>query len=431
MEHALSRTARTGQPIAVVFLDLDDFKTINDSLGHAAGDQLLAAVGRRLLGCVRPVDTVARLGGDEFAILAEDLDDVLDVATMASRILGSLAPSFSLSGRSVFVQASIGIAINPSGGENVDDLLRSADLAMYTAKGQGKGRYAVFEPRMHAAVVARMEVEADLRRALETGELVLYFQPMVSLRTRAIVGVEALVRWQHPEHGLIGPGYFISIAEDSGLILPLGRWVLDEACRQARRWQDELRAPPLTISVNLSVKQLREPDFLAHVGDALDASRLSPQSLVFEITESTVMEDTTTTGRLRELRALGARVAIDDFGTGYSSLSYLRHLPVDILKIDQAFLEGVEPGSQQSALTGAIVSMGHTLGLEMVAEGVEHDPQLSELLTMGCDLGQGYYFARPADADRITECLVASKRGTAPFRLLGASSSQEGQSRFD
>jgi diguanylate cyclase (GGDEF)-like protein/PAS domain S-box-containing protein len=419
LQHTLSRSIRTGNAIAVLFLDLDDFKYVNDSLGHGSGDDLLIAVARRLEQCTRPADTVARLGGDEFAILVEELDEALDVAHVAERILDALAPPVTVGGREVFVRGSVGIAINQqSAAITADELLRNADVAMYAAKARGKGGYELFESSMHTAFMERVELENDLRSALERGEFELDYQPIVALEGWRIVGVEALIRWRHPAEGRLAPGRFIHLAEESGLIIPITRWVLERACRQAREWDDTFpQASAMTLAVNLSASQLEDPGLIEDVARALEGSGLEPHRLVLEVTEGILVEESETTiTRLQELRDLGARVAIDDFGTGYSSLGYLRTLPVDLLKLDRAFMADLKRGSSQAALVGAVVAMARSLQLTPVAEGVEHPDQATELRRMGCELAQGYHLAYPASPAAIAPLLEAGKLSPRPGR---------------
>jgi diguanylate cyclase (GGDEF)-like protein len=381
----------------VLFLDLDDFKVVNDTLGHAAGDRLLAAVAERIRSCIRDQDVAARLGGDEFAILIEDRPDMSRAMGVANRINEALVISFPIQGQEITVSASIGIASGEREGERADDLLRNADVAMYTAKASGKARAAVFDPTIHAAIVARHQLSAELTRSLGQGELAVFYQPIVSLESGALEGVEALVRWQHPVRGLVGPDDFIPLAEENGTIIALGRWVLEQACRQAVAWQSF--GPPksgLTVTVNLSAAQLQEASFIAEIEAILVETGLKPSQLVLEMTETAMFHDTTTTiARLESLRALGIRIAVDDFGTGYSSLGYLRRFQVDILKIAREF---VDENADEWAFAGAIVALGRTLGLKIVAEGIEEAWQLERLLRLGCEFGQGYYFARPSDA---------------------------------
>jgi diguanylate cyclase (GGDEF)-like protein/PAS domain S-box-containing protein len=415
--HALSRRQRDRRPLIVMFADIDDFKTINDSLGHEAGDTVLIEVAERLRTAIRPGDTVARLGGDEFAFLLEDVVDRGDGATVAERIIEALRSPIEVGSAEVVVSASIGIAI---GGDRRDDagvLLRDADVAMYTAKRRHRGGYALYEPTMHAAAVARLELEADLRRAIENGEFVVHYQPIVVLGDGRITGFEALVRWEHPRRGLIGPGEFIPTAEATGLIVPLGRWVLREACLQARRWQSDMpQEPPLTMSVNLSVREIQDPGLVDHVARTIGETGIIPTSLVLEITESSMVEDAEETLlTLHALRRLGVRLAIDDFGTGYSSLSYLRRLPVDVLKLDRSLVASSGEQARDAALVDAVFRLGHDLGLQTIVEGVEQPEQRSRLVALGCQLGQGFLFARPMDATDATEVLrrVSSPDGSA------------------
>ena len=402
VEHALDRAARLNQNVVVLFVDLDNFKAVNDSLGHAAGDQLLISVTERLRTCLRAVDTAARLAGDEFAVLLEEVEEPGDAIHVAERILQTLQVPFGLSDKEVFVNASIGIAFSHPGRTNADELLRNADVAMYAAKEAGKGRYEVFEARLHAAVLSRLALEADLRTAVERNELVVHYQPTVRLDNGELTGFEALVRWNHPTRGMVPPSEFIASAETSGLIVPIGRWVLGEACQQLRQWQLAHPGRDLSVSVNLSARQLQEPTLVDEVADVLAWAGIAPCSLVLEITESVLVQDADlTVQRLRALKALGIRLAIDDFGTGYSSLSYLRRFPVDILKIDRSFVSGVGDGSQDSVLTEAIVMLARTLQLKVVAERIEQPAQLAFLRELGCDLGQGYYFARPLPVDQM------------------------------
>ena len=415
LDHALARTSRGLRSVAVLFVDLDDFKTVNDSHGHSVGDELLVAVGTRLQTCVRPGDTVARLGGDEFAILVEEVVDGRDAIAPAERILDALHDPFHVSGAVLFVGASVGIAVGSAGEKTADELLRNADFAMYQAKSLGKGRFGVFEPRMREAALERLELATLLRTALERDELVLHYQPIVDARTGRVRGLEALVRWQQPERGLLLPDEFIPIAEETGLIVPLGSWVLTEACRQARRWQGRYpQDPPLSISVNLSARQFTHPGLVAEVDGALRRSRLAPSSLTLEITESLFMTDTETTlAKLDQLKALGVRLAIDDFGTGYSSLSYLHRFPIDVLKIDRAFIDTVGRTDQGTDLVRSIIDMGRRLRLETVAEGVERDDQSGRLAELDCDFVQGYFVNHPQDAAATDAWLAESVRTTA------------------
>jgi diguanylate cyclase (GGDEF)-like protein len=392
LELGISRVRRSKSQLAVLFLDIDRFKIVNDSLGHAAGDELLREVASRIVASIRPGDTAARFGGDEFAILLEDVDDREGAEQVALRILGALRAPLTVAGRDVFVTASIGIAMDA---ETAGDMIRDADLAMYHAKAEGKGRHAVFVPSMHVAVVERADLEADLQRVLEREQLVLHYQPIVALGNRAIVGVEALVRWRHPTRGLVWPEAFIPLAEETQLMGDLGRWILTEACREVAGWR-ALR--PLRLSVNLSAAQLVSSETLAaDVTAALAESGLSPGALVLEITETALMRDVTETiSSLRALKALGVLLAVDDFGTGYSSLDYLRRFPIDMLKIDKAFVDDL--GAGDSTLAQAIIDLGESFDLEVVAEGVEHESQRQRLLELGCSYGQGHHFSRALPA---------------------------------
>jgi diguanylate cyclase (GGDEF)-like protein len=407
----MARAVRRQRALAVLLLDLDGFKAVNDSLGHAAGDLLLTAVADRLADSIRPTDTCARLGGDEFAVLLEDLASPNDWQVVANRMLESLRQPFQLDGKEMFVRASIGVAVRGEGAEDADELLRNADVAMYMAKSQGKNRFELFCPTMHSEMLRRLDLEADLRRAIEMGdEFVLHYQPTVVLQTGEISGVEALVRWQHPERGLVPPLDFIPMAEETGLIGQLGEWVLREACRQAVAWDAESggirREPAMTISVNLSARQLQHDSLVPMVRSVLTETGLDPARLILEITETAVMNDhVTTIVKLQQLKELGVGLAIDDFGTGYSSLAYLRRFPIDVLKIDRSFVDGVTEGSQKAALLRTIVELGRTLNLKTVAEGIEQHDEMDQLRSLECDLGQGYYFARPLDADRVAELL--------------------------
>ena len=411
VEHALARSARDKGPVAVMFLDLDNFKTINDSLGHAAGDLVLFEVARRLRECLRPGDTAARLGGDEFGILLEP-ETVHDMRAVAERILASLVPAFSVQQKEVVIRASIGIAVSGGPDESAEEILRNADVAMYAAKAHGKSRYEVFEPRMHASAVERLELEADLQRALEEGDLFLEFQPIVALSDGRIVGAEALARWRHQRRGMVSPAEFIPVAEDSGLIVPLGRFVLAEGCRQAKRWLAERPDDPVSVSVNVSATELQRADFVGHVAAVIMETNVDPRLIVLEITESMLMQNTEELlRRLLDLKALGVRLAMDDFGTGYSSLSYLKRFPMDVLKIDRSFVQGLATGPEDSALARAIVQIGRTLRMTTVAEGIESGEQVMRLRSLGCEFGQGHFLAPPQPAEGVTELL----RSRAPL----------------
>lgn len=409
LEHALARAARQQRTLAVLFLDIDRFKAVNDSLGHAIGDHVLVAIAERLGRCMRPEDTIARLGGDEFVILVEDLTHASEALGIAERIQVSLHTPFTVAGREVMATTSIGIALSEVGQERAADLLRDADTAMYRAKSTGKAHYEIFNPSMHTHIVERLELETDLRRAIERGELRVYYQPALALATGQIAGLEALVRWEHPRRGLISPANFIPLAEETGLIVPLGRWVLAEACRQARIWHERFPShPPFHISVNLSARQLQQPKLVEEVTHILQETGLPPGSLMLEITESVLMEAAEANRAiLEQLRRLKVRIAIDDFGTGYSSLSYLRRFPVDVLKIDRAFVNGLEQNAEDTAIVKTVVMLAHILGLEVVAEGVETAAQLAQLQALECEFGQGYYFAKPLPGEAIEALLAA------------------------
>jgi diguanylate cyclase (GGDEF)-like protein len=415
--HALNRAERQNGQIAVLLLDLDHFKSVNDSLGHAAGDQLIFTVAQRLRACLRATTTVARLGGDEFAICLEDSDDE-QAKAVADRLLTELRRPLLIRDRELFVDGSIGIAMSDHSGDGAEELLRNADTAMYEAKRLGRGRHAMFDPGMLRDVIDHLDLHADLQRAVIHDELVLHYQPIVALGTGEITGVEALLRWNHPRRGMVQPATFIPLAEETGLIVPIGRWVLNQACRQASRWHEtHPDRAPLTVTVNVSARQLQQPDFGSDVADALRVSGLQPGALVLEITESVLVQDTAgIAGKLEQLKALGLRIAIDDFGTGYSSLSYLQQFPVDILKIDRSFVSPAGgPKSDTLALVGAIVQLGRTLHLRTVAEGVEDASQLAQMRRIGCDSGQGFLFARPIDAEGISS-LLTDVGSLAPLR---------------
>ena len=406
---AVEQSAHAPDHIAVIFLDLDNFKNVNDSFGHADGDQLLIEVAGRLLNATRGSDTVARLGGDEFAVLVGRVTNEADLIIIAERIANSMCEPFTLKSGEVFSSASIGIA-RGTPGTTVDELLRNADLAMYVTKRQRRGMYTIFEPGMHAQAIARMEMETDLRHALMHEELTLLFQPIVSLADRRVMGVEALVRWRHSRPGLLLPGEFIPMAEESGLVLPLGRWVLMEACRQGARWRAMLPPDaPFTVAVNVSRRQLDQATFIDEVAAALNETGLPPHDLLLEVTESVIVRDARATlQRLNMLKALGIRLAIDDFGTGYSSLSFLQQFPVDVLKIDKAFIADATHGESGPALVRAIIALGQALSLQTLAEGIEYHQQADALTTMGCELAQGYYFSRPVKPSEI-DALVQGK----------------------
>jgi len=426
VSHALERQQRDRKPVAVLFMDLDDFKTINDSLGHAAGDVLLREVGDRIRETLRGPDTAARLGGDEFAVLLEDGGDGIQAADVAERLIGALVDPFHLESKEVFVRASIGIAVveaDDAPVDGVESLMRNADVAMYMAKEKGKNRYQMFEPAMHETALKRLELKADLQRALEHGEFILQYQPVIELDTGRVSGVEALIRWIHPERGLVPPLDFIPLAEETGLIVPIGRWVLEEACRYAAGLHERFPSdPPLHMAVNLSAKQLARAEIVPDIRGILEASGLTPHALILEITESVMMADMELSiVRLRELKELGVQIAIDDFGTGYSSLNYVRRFPVDILKVDKSFIDGVSEDGESSALTAAVIELAGILSLKPVAEGIERLDQLQRLLELHCALGQGYYFAKPL-TDTDLETMLAERltmESEAGLRQMG------------
>jgi diguanylate cyclase (GGDEF)-like protein/PAS domain S-box-containing protein len=392
---------RDDRLFAVLFLDLDRFKIINDSLGHLVGDQLLVGIARRLETCLRPGDTVARLGGDEFTILLEDLNGASEAIEVAERLQKALARPFNLNGHEVFTTVSIGIALSATGYERPDDVLRDADTAMYRAKMLGKARHEVFDKTMHALAMNLLQMESDLRRAIERKEFFLQYQPIITLETGEVRGFEALVRWQHPERGLVTPDEFIEIAEETGLIIPIGQWVLEEACRQIHRWQEEFpQYPPLQISVNLSVKQFMNDDLLEHIKAALKETGVDPHSLKLEITESMVMENVEAAiEMLQQMRALGIELSIDDFGTGYSSLSYLHRFPISTLKIDRSFVGRMSVNNENAEIVRTIIMLARSLKMDVVAEGVETVEQLAQLKALNCQYGQGYYFSKPLSAN--------------------------------
>ena len=405
LAHALSRSTEHAHPLVVLFFDLDDFKQVNDSLGHSTGDQLLAAVGHRLSAVVRGSDTPARLGGDEFAILLEH-SDVEQGKLLAERILESLSVPVEVDGRLHTMAASVGIAVAVPGEHTAEDTLRNADVAMYLAKDRGKSSIAVYEPALHEEALQKLELRSDLQRALRAEEFVLHYQPLVDLRTQEIVGFEALVRWQHPDHGLLMPGAFIDAAEESGLIVPLGSWVLAEACRAAASMQDAQNRP--TISVNVSARQLTGGVFVEEVVQLLEWSGLPADRLCLEITESALLSDLDgIVPHLVALRSLGVRIGIDDFGTGYSSLSYLANLPLDVLKVDKSFVDRVLFDEQNALLTEAILAMGRTMNLMTIAEGVEDSAQERWLVDAECRYGQGYLWSRPVPLDHAMGLLRA------------------------
>jgi diguanylate cyclase (GGDEF)-like protein/PAS domain S-box-containing protein len=411
IEHVLAAPDRPPETVAVIYVDLDDFKKVNDSLGHAAGDTLLRTVSERLLNATRGSDTVARLGGDEFAILLENVRTDEDVLCVADRVVRAMRAPVMVEGKEVFVGASVGIARgDASCAATSDALLRNADVAMYRAKGAGKGRYAMYEHGMQEAALERLELEAGLRHAIERDELLLHFQPIVELEGERIVGVEALVRWQHPTLGLLPPLRFISLAEETGLIVPLGRWVLNEACRNGMSWLSHPDAKPdarsMTLTVNVSPRQIHDGGFVDDVRDALAATGFPAEQLLLELTESIfIQQEASTLETLHALKALGVRLGIDDFGTGYSSLGYLQQFPLDVLKIDKRFIDGMSRGGSEAALARTIIALGDSLSLRTVAEGVARPQQQEQLIALGCTYAQGFLFAQPLGAAEIDTLL--------------------------
>ncbi|CAA9463417.1 MAG: diguanylate cyclase/phosphodiesterase (GGDEF & EAL domains) with PAS/PAC sensor(s) [uncultured Rubrobacteraceae bacterium] len=411
LEQALRRLKRADgarQRVAVLFTDLDNFKYVNDTLGHEAGDELLVEVAGRIASCLRPEDTVARFGGDEFVVL---LEGASDPGAVAVRISGALATPFKLNGREVFVTTSTGIAVGGPDTENAEDLVRDADVAMYRSKEAGKDRCEVYEDGMRARSSERLGLEGDMRRAVDRGceEFVVRYQPEVDAQTGRTLGLEALVRWRHPERGLVPPDEFIPLAEETGLIVPIGRWVLGEACRRAQEWRSvHPEGPAVDVSVNLSARQFIDPGLLEDVARALGETGLDPGGLTLEITEGILTEGTSVVrATVQYLKLLGVKLAIDDFGTGYSSLAYLKRFPVDFLKIDRSIVNGIEEDPRDEAIVSAAITLAHALGERVVAEGVETEGQLARLRDMGCEVAQGFYFSKPLDDQDLTSWLAA------------------------
>lgn len=408
LELALARLRRHQTSIAVLFIDLDNFKVVNDSLGHTAGDKLLVELGGRLAHAIRPSDTIARFGGDEFVVLCEDIHEARDAMVVAERIILATARPFLLEGREMFVSASVGISLAIDHESTAETLLRDADVAMYRAKERGQGRVEVFDEALRARILERMDLENGLRRAIARGELRVYYQPEVALADDRIVGVEALVRWEHPDRGLLPPSAFVPIAEETGMIVDIGEWVLNEACRQVAEWR--AAGADINVAVNVSARQLAQPDIVEVVQKALDCSGLPPEVLHLEITESAVMRDPEAAlGTLNLVKALGVKVAIDDFGVGFSSLAQLKEmLPLHSLKVDRSFIACLADDERSSAIVAAVVMMATTLGLTAVAEGVETAQQAAQARALGCDTSQGYFFREPVPADEFGPLLAAS-----------------------
>lgn len=411
LDRALARARRHGGGVAVLFVDLDRFKLVNDSLGHGLGDDLLVEIARRLLTTVRTEDTLARLSGDEFTCVMGNLTHPADATRTAQRMTEALHAPVTVGGRQLVVTASVGVAVTLTAEESAQDILRHADLAMYAAKEGGRARTELFDEASTPQFVDRVELEAGLHSALARGDLEVYYQPALCLATREVLGFEALLRWRHPARGLLPPATFIDIAEDTSLIVPIGAWMLDEACRTLAAWSE--RAPEhasLVVGVNVSAVQLRHPDFMSHVARALDRSGLEPSRLAIELTESVLVAGQGSVETLAALHAMGVRLALDDFGTGYSSLSYLGRLPLDIVKIDQSFVAGITSGGPNNAIVAAVISLAHSLGLVCVAEGVETPEQATALVSLGCRFAQGYLFGRPGPAEEA-ERFLGSRNG--------------------
>lgn len=411
LERALKQTKRQEDYLfAVLFLDLDRFKVINDSLGHTFGDQLLIAIAGRLASAMRPSDTAARLGGDEFTILLEGIKDINDAIKVADRIQAQLRLPFIVGEQEVFTTTSIGIALSATGYDRPSDILRDADIAMYRAKGLGKARYEIFNTDMHIQAVARLQLENELRRAIEHQEFQIYYQPIVSLKSGKIIGFEALVRWQHPQRGLLCPAEFISVAEEAGLISPIDQWVLREACCQIQQWLEQNPGnPSLSISVNLCNKQFNQPNLIDQINQILHQTGLDAPLLRLEITENVLIEDgESATATLEQLKALGIQLAIDDFGTGYSSLARLHHFPINVLKLDRSFVSSMGSEEGNSEFIGTIVTLAHYLSMDVIAEGVETLEQLQKLRALNCEYGQGYFFSRPLDSEAAEALIVAN-----------------------
>jgi diguanylate cyclase (GGDEF)-like protein/PAS domain S-box-containing protein len=410
LSEAIELSTRHRRKLAVLFLDLDRFKNINDSLGHIVGDGLLQSVGRRLFTCVRSSDTVSRLGGDEFVVLLWEVNHAQDAAITADKILHALREPHQVSGHELHITGSIGIVTYPDDGADAESLLKKADVAMYHAKDSGRDSYQFFKPDMNVHAMERQSLEDSLRHAIERCELSLHYQPKMNLATGTIIGVEALIRWCHPQRGLVPPVQFIAVAEDSGLIVPIGRWVLREACRQARAWQIA-GLPPMCMAINISAVELCTPGFVAGVRTTLEQTNLEPRYLELELTETALLEDSRSVAEvLKELKDIGVLLALDDFGTGYSSLSHLKRFPIDALKIDRSFVHDLTTGEDDAGIVTAVIGLGRTLHMRVVAEGVETREQLAILQHHGCPQGQGYYFSRPVPAVKFAHLLKHGAR---------------------
>ena len=417
LSQAMQRAKRRkNYKYAVLFLDLDRFKVVNDSLGHNVGDQLLVESSQRLAACLRGEDTVARFGGDEFVVLLEDIEDSSDATRVAERIQNDLSQPYDLDKFKVIVFVSTGIVLSNPAYERPDEVVRDADIAMYRSKGKGLGRYEIFDASMLDRMMSRLELETDLRKALDYQEFIVHYQPILEMKSHHIIGFEALVRWEHPTKGLLPPAEFIPTAEETGLIVPLGYWVLNEACRQIHTWQIQYpQVPPLSINVNLSTRQCAHPDLVKNIAKILKKNGLDPQSLKLELTESLIIEESGSTAAiLNELRDMGIQVQIDDFGTGYSSLSYLHTLPIDTLKIDRSFISRLGTSSNNTEIVQTIFSLAHSLGMKVIAEGVETNEQLASLQAMNCEYAQGFLFAKPVNSMEAGNLLGMSNGKVEP-----------------
>ena len=410
LQQALAQSKRSGKLAALLFLDLDGFKRINDTLGHGIGDLLLKSVAKRLKTTVRQVDTVARLGGDEFTIVLLEINHAQDAKDVAQKILKVISQPYKIEEHELFVTASVGISIYPDDGSDIESLIRKADIAMYRAKGQGKNNYQVYNLSMDAKFFERLTLENSLRKAVENEELVAYYQPQVDLRTGEITGVEALVRWQHQKFGLVPPDKFIPLAEETGVILEIDEWMMKTACRQIKNWEREGIAN-IRVAVNLSTRQFRQKNLTEKVAQILNDSAVQPKNLCLEITENEVMHNIETTVEiLQALKKMGVLLSLDDFGTGYSSLSYLKRFPIDIIKIDRTFVNGIPSDRDDTAISTAIVVLAHSMELKVIAEGVEKSEQIAFLQSLQCDEIQGFYFSRPLNAETVTDLLKVKKR---------------------
>lgn len=405
LTHAMSTARRSGQPVALFFLDLDRFKNINDSLGHHIGDELLVKMADRLRGCVRDSDTLARIGGDEFVIILEQLHGYKDVTKVARQILRSLQEPLEVSDRELYMTVSIGISMFPTDADDVEGLMKAADVAMYRAKDQGRNTFQAYTPDMDGEIQELLTLEGDLRRAIDQDQLVLYYQPQLNLEQDRVVAMEALLRWEHPERGLIPPAQFIPLAEEYGLIVPIGNWVLEAACRQNMTWQKEGH-PFKRVAVNISARQFRQADFVEVIERALSRTGMPPEYLELEITESVIMQDVEAAIlTLTDLKARGIRLAVDDFGTGYSSLSYLKRFPIDALKIDRTFVRDITTDTNDAAIVRSIIALGKSMNLQVIAEGIETKDQLAFLLKQGCTHGQGFLFSHPVPPESLPDKL--------------------------